>query len=789
MPVSEDIRLKSRHTAQQKFQALMLRTKSPPVAYRLMSKSWTDITERHCQPTLIEEGMARSPDLLPFSRCEKVIHTDIDHGFSADFCCTVATFKAFMRVRAMMIEKPRFPNGRTSTRAMKGVPISSADRHQVEAYIDTDLKRELSLNTGTFAKPITSFADFMRLLNACWSAAAQFRSPREAKQPAFLPWRSDPDISEGIIWGQDITGALFVPDGIDEVRIKYMIKWRSLKGKRNTDADSKDGYHEREEVHLAGLDATLFITAFGLEDQVFEHFSRYEQIGSITAATVRDAGGEIPLVIKESARQTRLLQDIRYDPTIQKWRTYPEQAIRYSTMREKWKALLRLCGYDEQRAMGLTRYGTSAAELPSHRLRNAEVPEHITKMREKLDEQDLRSSFVKEQSIERARLAFRPSSACDPVSTISASLLNKDSGRAKPPPFNPDFPLDPALFEEEDQDQGESMAGQSTGEADNVDQEFEDELEPTAVLRHQPDHQRLIDALTAHCATSVLPVADDSRSAKIMSRTDIIHSITHASFFTRQKHCFDYPGEIPTEGQCCPVTGCTYNTSDLTASKAASHIHACVKAAIGREVWIKYEEHFCLKTCPWQGCLHLIFDNAIQAAEHFFVKHVNGPAVSIKCAVQLEDGVCDAPCVRTCCFAKPTSPINANQARKPLKRLRTDAHLNCSRRRFRQWIVDSAGERYLRIPSDLAEHLRTKHSIRLTGNGTSKKSYAPLNGNLSRLLSDYRGNYAKEETGHNSELTDDSAQPLRKRRKPVGTMAAQHNKDRFAKMTGKCIKA
>lgn len=128
-----------------------------------------------------------------------------------------------------------------------------------------------------------------------------------------------------------------------------------------------------------------------------------------------------------------------------------------------------------------------------------------------------------------------------------------------------------------------------------------------------------------------------------MSRTDIIHSITHASFFTRQKHCFDYPGEIPTEGQCCPVTGCTYNTSDLTASKAASHIHACVKAAIGREVWIKYEEHFCLKTCPWQGCLHLIFDNAIQAAEHFFVKHVNGPAVSIKCAVQLEDGVCDAP--------------------------------------------------------------------------------------------------------------------------------------------------
>lgn len=129
--------------------------------------------------------------------------------------------------------------------------------------------------------------------------------------------------------------------------------------------------------------------------------------------------------------------------------------------------------------------------------------------------QDLRSSFVKEQSIERARLAFRPSSACDPVSTISASLLNKDSGRAKPPPFNPDFPLDPALFEEEDQDQGESMAGQSTGEADNVDQEFEDELEPTAVLRHQPDHQRLIDALTAHCATSVLPVAESGESTQM----------------------------------------------------------------------------------------------------------------------------------------------------------------------------------------------------------------------------------------------------------------------------------
>lgn len=200
-------------------------------------------------------------------------------------------------------------------------------------------------------------------------------------------------------------------------------------------------------------------------------------------------------------------------------------------------------------------------------------------------------------------------------------------------------------------------------------------------------------------------------------------------------------------------------------------------------------------------------------------------------------------CVWTCYFAKPTSPINANQARKPAKRLWTDAHLNCFRRRFRQWIVGSAGERYLRTartrltfshrvksgknnsfamhindmhilkldpegehpcpwgspctvdpfsPSDLAEHLRTKHSIRLTANGTSKKSYVPLNGDLSRLLSDYRGNYAKEETGHSSELkdeTDDSAQPLRKRRKPVGTMAAQHNKDRFAKMTGKCIKA
>lgn len=36
---------------------------------------------------------------------------------------------------------------------------------------------------------------------------------------------------------RDITGALFVPDGIDEVRIEYMIKWRNLKGKRNTDAD------------------------------------------------------------------------------------------------------------------------------------------------------------------------------------------------------------------------------------------------------------------------------------------------------------------------------------------------------------------------------------------------------------------------------------------------------------------------------------------------------------------------------------------------------------------------
>lgn len=271
--------------------------------------------------------------------------------------------------------------------------------------------------------------------------------------------------------------------------------------------------------------------------------------------------------------------------------------------------------------------------------------------------QDLRSNFVKGQSIERARLAFQPSSTCDPISSISASLLSKDSGRTEPPPFNPDFPLDPALFEEEDQDQGDSMTGRSTNEADNVDQAFEDELEPTAVLRHQPDLQRLIDALTAHCATSVLPTAEsgestqmqdaffppsDSRSAKIMSRTNIIHSITHASFFTRQKEGFDYPGEIPTEGQSCPVTRCTYDTSDLTASKAASHIHACVKAEIGREMWRKYEEHFCLKTCPWQGCLHPVFDNAIQAAEHFFVKHVNGPVVSIKCAVQLEDGVCDA---------------------------------------------------------------------------------------------------------------------------------------------------
>ncbi|WVQ91686.1 hypothetical protein IAS59_005489 [Cryptococcus gattii] len=706
MPVSEDIRLKS-------LTASSIQTDEQ------------ELDRYHRKTLSANTYRGRDGEIARFTA-----FLEVREGDSAKYLkpggnpIPLATFKAFMRVRAMMIEKPRFPNGRTSTRAMKGrlwtlvaalsditgVPISSADRHQVEAYIDTDLKRELSLNTGTFAKPITSFADFMRLLNACWSAAVQFHSPREAKQPAFLPWRSDPDISEGIIWG-DITGALFVPDGIDEVRIKYMIKWRSLKGKRNTDADSKDGYHEQEEVHLAGLDATLFITAFGLEDQVFEHFSRYEQIGSITAATVRDAGGEIPLVIKESARQTRLLQDIRYDPTIQKWRTYPEQAIRYSTMREKWKALLRLyfatmtslrrmyqnaceaAGVSEadrkhgsghnpssraylqsyksgviavdtrrvllglptqrdnrMRAMGLTRYGTSAAELPSHRLRNAEVPEHITKMREKLDEllkrlsclrrprrkntkafnkfkQDLRSSFVKEQSIERARLAFRPSSACDPISTISASLLNKDSGRAKPPPFNPDFPLDPALFEEEDQDQGESMAGQSTGEADNVDQEFEDELEPTAVLRHQPDHQRLIDALTAHCATSVLP-----------------------------------------------------------------------------------------------------------AAEHFFVKHVNGPAVSIKCAVQLEDGVCDAPYpnsekgrVRhleiyhgiialsmTWGGKKDDPPIPTLDSRIACcseckiwikgyaamhmhadSHLQADlpqmhAHLNCSRRRFRQWIVDSA---------------------------------------------------------------------------------------------------
>lgn len=49
-----------------------------------------------------------------------MIHADVAHGFSADFGYTVATFKAFMRVRAMMIEKPRFPNGRTSIRAMKG---------------------------------------------------------------------------------------------------------------------------------------------------------------------------------------------------------------------------------------------------------------------------------------------------------------------------------------------------------------------------------------------------------------------------------------------------------------------------------------------------------------------------------------------------------------------------------------------------------------------------------------------------------------------------------------------
>lgn len=50
-----------------------------------------------------------------------------------------------------------------------------------------------------------------------------------------------------------------------------------------------------------------------------------------------------------------------------------------------------------------------------------------------------------------------------------------------------------------------------------------------------------------------------------------------------------------------------------------------------------------LKTRPWQGWLYPVFGNAIQAAEHFFVRHVNGPAVGIKCAVQLEDGVCDAP--------------------------------------------------------------------------------------------------------------------------------------------------
>lgn len=59
-------------------------------------------------------------------------------------------------------------------------------------------------------------------------------------------------------------------------------------------------------------------------------------------------------------------------------------------------------------------------------------------------------------------------------------------------------------------------------------------------------------------------------------------------------------------------------------------------------------------------------------------------------------------------------------------------------------------------PGDLTEHLRTKHSIHLAASGASKKSYAPLNGDLSRLLSDYRGNSTKEETGDVSEFKDET---------------------------------
>ncbi|WVF70061.1 hypothetical protein IAT40_004848 [Kwoniella sp. CBS 6097] len=312
---------------------------------------------------------------------------------------SIPMYKAFVKARARGIRKTRLPNGRTSIRATRNrwlnlaveveeardeqitrqarqdiegvsiihpclLPSKLMDYHATQ-YIETELKVELDLNTGALAKPIASFADFVRLLNACWSAGARYRSPRDRLQshtylllhtvdmsrPGEAAGGStaelDTDVEEGIVWGKDIRGWLFVPDGLDEVRVKYHVHWRNLKGQRGIDAEGKYGYHEQEQPQWAGLDATIFLTALGLEDGVFEHFSTYSELASVPVDTVRRApGGKIELYIKESKKQTRLLQDIRWDPVSQGWEAQPDKAIRYSVMRERWRDLLKLCGYD-----------------------------------------------------------------------------------------------------------------------------------------------------------------------------------------------------------------------------------------------------------------------------------------------------------------------------------------------------------------------------------------------------------------------------------------------------------
>ncbi|WWD22058.1 hypothetical protein CI109_106546 [Kwoniella shandongensis] len=892
--------------------------------------------------------------------------------------------KAYVRIRARMIHKPHFPNGRTSTRAMKGrvftlaaaladmtgkVAITAEARKQIEAYIDDELRRELSLNTGALDKPITSFEDFKRLLNSCWTAAARFHNQRERAQThlyfilnvfdmsrpgeaaSSYATAHDSDVQEGITWG-DVLGSLHLPDGSEALHVRFQIRWRNLKGKRLKDDQNKDGLHEQEPPELAGFDATLFILAFGLEDGVFEHFTTIEQLESVTSDYVRAQGGAIPLVIKEDAKQFRLLQDVRLDPDSGSWQAQKLRPVRYCTMRGKWKELLRLCGYDDTanmtslrrmyqnlceshgvdeanrkqasghnpnsksfyqsykssviavdtrrifsglpakatdnrvRAMGLKRYSNAAVELPVEKVREAEVPEDIRIMRSRLEElgeaiklahpsvsaasragmpeateyEKLRSKnkkafakfkmsltreYAKESSEEAARLAFQPEPT--PVAESSGSTpagpqpLNKGKARASPLGFDTD---PTTLLDEADEQshiQTEMTAGQPPVEtsdaaveaADAADQQFEERLEADIALKHPFDHQKLIDSLTAYCATSALPLEDSSKSSVLqdaffpplnsssttttMSRRDIIHAITHSAFFTAQQPEFEFPGEQPTENNECPVLGCSVDIASRSRSSAAEHIHGCVRVEL---------------------------DGPVSAAEHLHRRHVVGAKPGANCAIELDDG-------RTCYLEYPSDDLARSrhleiyhgliavrasgkkkkatvpamegrvlactdckiwlkgyaaihdhaeqhlmndlpEMRKNMLLCQTDftnhvrmsseakhtaekcpfelfdealspadrwfSGIKCGRSTgYAKHINDShirkldSSEQHLCPwgtvcsrttfnPCELAEHLRSKHAIRLTAKMGSVKGYEPLNGDMSRLLTDRRTN-------------------------------------------------